>query len=128
MVKKTNDKSEPQVTEVDPETIKNALSNLQGLTESHDIIAEQGLAQENVVYDMLFKAYANAIMGEKTLDYPIFGEHPISLENIELLKQMGVYDSELVVPADEETGTDTMTHYYLGWGTDQSGKETKHED
>ena len=127
MTKKTKGKSDKSVTSVDSDIIKNALSNLQGLTESHDIIAEQGLAQENVVYDMLFKAYANAIMGEKTLDYPIFGEHPISLENIELLKQMGVYDSELVVPADEETGTDTMTHYYLDWNVKESKDEVQTE-
>lgn len=112
-----------QVTEVDPETIKNALSNLQGLTEAHDIIADSGLSQSNVIYDMLFKGYSNAIMGRSTLDYQIIGEHPISPENIELLKQMGVYDSELVVPADEETGTDTITHYYLDWNIKESKNE-----
>lgn len=107
-------------TDMPQELIDNALSNLRGMVESFQILHESGISQQNVVYDILFRAYDYAIRGFQTMEYRLDGRYPLSTENMAVLEAMGIYDSLVYHdPKDYDKNSgdpeaDT-TSYFFSW-------------
>jgi len=116
----TEKDTEQTKTDMPQELIDNALPNLCGMIESFQILHESGISQQNVVYDILFRAYDYAIRGFQTMEYRLNGKYPLSLDNVETLKDMKIYDSTVYHdPKDYDKNSgdpeaDT-TSYFFSW-------------
>jgi hypothetical protein len=116
----TEKDTEQMETDMPQELIDNALPNLHGMVESFQILHESGISQRNVVYDILFRAYDYAIRGFQTMEYRLNGKYPLSLENVEILKDMKIYDSTVYHdPKDYDKNSDDpetdTTSYFFSW-------------